>query len=174
MLGASNCSPASNHIAPSCCSPLTSVPSAGMSEGALTEMRSRLIAGLKRYFHGKRMEGLLSVQVRGVGGVGPAVGRRQPDDGGRCNTASIPCPRVLGCVHSTAPAPFPPPHHSDLLATHRFNRVGPAHPGVCMRPRGGAHQHPAGHVDAAGAGGAGARRCKYCRAKYLTGMGNCC
>ena len=26
-------------------------------------MRSRLIAGLKRYFHSKRMEGLLSVQV---------------------------------------------------------------------------------------------------------------
>jgi len=34
-----------------------------MSAGALTEMRSRLIAGLKRYFHAKRMEGLLSVQV---------------------------------------------------------------------------------------------------------------
>ncbi len=39
----------------------------GMSEGVLTEMRSRLIAGLKRYFHGKRMEGLLSVQVSGYG-----------------------------------------------------------------------------------------------------------
>lgn len=44
--------------------PLTPVASGGMSEGALSEMRSRLIAGLKRYFHGKRMEGLLSVQVR--------------------------------------------------------------------------------------------------------------
>ncbi|PRW32594.1 Sodium hydrogen exchanger 7 [Chlorella sorokiniana] len=41
--------------------PLRSAGS-GMSEGVLTEMRSRLIAGLKRYFHGKRMEGLLSVQ----------------------------------------------------------------------------------------------------------------
>ncbi|GAB4813268.1 hypothetical protein N2152v2_000314 [Parachlorella kessleri] len=29
---------------------------------ALAEMRSRLLAGLKRYFHAKRMEGLLSVQ----------------------------------------------------------------------------------------------------------------
>ena len=27
-------------------------------------MRSRLVAGLKRYFHAKRMEGLLSVQAR--------------------------------------------------------------------------------------------------------------
>jgi hypothetical protein len=27
-------------------------------------MRSRLIAGLKRYFHAKRMEGLLSAEVR--------------------------------------------------------------------------------------------------------------
>ena len=34
-----------------------------MSLGALAEMRSRLIAGLKRYYHGKRLEGLLSVQV---------------------------------------------------------------------------------------------------------------
>ena len=38
-----------------------------MSLGALAEMRSRLIAGLKRYYHGKRMEGLLSVQVGGRG-----------------------------------------------------------------------------------------------------------
>lgn len=36
-----------------------------MSAGALAEMRSRLIAGLKRYFHAKRMEGLLSVQASG-------------------------------------------------------------------------------------------------------------
>ena len=43
----------------------------GMSEGVLTEMRSRLIAGLKRYFHGKRMEGLLSVQVRRMGRISP-------------------------------------------------------------------------------------------------------
>ncbi|KAL4855761.1 Sodium/hydrogen exchanger 8 [Chlorella vulgaris] len=32
------------------------------SDGVLSEMRSRLIAGLKRYFHAKRLEGLLSVQ----------------------------------------------------------------------------------------------------------------
>ncbi|KAL4855765.1 Sodium/hydrogen exchanger 7 [Chlorella vulgaris] len=32
------------------------------SDGVLCEMRSRLIAGLKRYFHAKRLEGLLSVQ----------------------------------------------------------------------------------------------------------------
>ena len=52
-------------------STLTRGASAGMTEGALAEMRSRLIAGLKRYFHGKRMEGLLSVQVqRGRPGVG--------------------------------------------------------------------------------------------------------
>lgn len=124
VLNSTTCSPTSNLVAPSWYSPLTRELSGGMSEGVLTEMRSRLIAGLKRYFHGKRMEGLLSVQVRGVGGVGPAVGRRQPDDGGRCNTAFIPCPRVLGCVHSTAPAPFPPPHHSDLLATTASTEQG--------------------------------------------------
>jgi hypothetical protein len=33
------------------------------SAGVLREMRSRLIAGLKRYYHAKRLEGLLSVQV---------------------------------------------------------------------------------------------------------------
>lgn len=38
-------------------------PSALVSADALAEMRSRLIAGLKRYFHSKRMEGLLSGQV---------------------------------------------------------------------------------------------------------------
>jgi hypothetical protein len=43
-----------------CCRPI--------SAGALNEMRSRLIAGLKRYFHSKRMEGLLSVQVGACGG----------------------------------------------------------------------------------------------------------
>ena len=43
-----------------CCRPI--------SAGALNEMRSRLIAGLKRYFHSKRMEGLLSVQVSACGG----------------------------------------------------------------------------------------------------------
>ncbi|KAI3423997.1 hypothetical protein D9Q98_009830 [Chlorella vulgaris] len=32
------------------------------SAGVLREMRSRLIAGLKRYYHAKRLEGLLSVQ----------------------------------------------------------------------------------------------------------------
>lgn len=34
-----------------------------MTEEELAEGRSRLAAGLKRYFHGKRLEGLLSNQV---------------------------------------------------------------------------------------------------------------
>lgn len=34
-----------------------------MTQGELEEGRSRLAAGLKRYFHGKRLEGLLSNQV---------------------------------------------------------------------------------------------------------------
>ncbi len=42
-----------------------------MTEGLLSEMRSRLIAGLKRYFHAKRMEGLLSSQVRAAAPAGP-------------------------------------------------------------------------------------------------------
>ena len=29
----------------------------------VTERRVRLVVGMKRYFHGKRMEGLLSVKV---------------------------------------------------------------------------------------------------------------
>lgn len=36
---------------------------------ALAEMRSRLVSGLKRYFHAKRMAGLLSVKVGSAGGA---------------------------------------------------------------------------------------------------------
>lgn len=35
-----------------------------LSESELIESRLRLVVGLKRYFHGKRIEGLLSPAVR--------------------------------------------------------------------------------------------------------------
>ena len=46
------------------------------SAGVLSEMRSRLVAGLKRYYHAKRMEGLLSVQVGCAAGSCAATRRR--------------------------------------------------------------------------------------------------
>jgi hypothetical protein len=44
-------------------SEIVSRPSSKDDEEELAEARSRLAAGLKRYFHGKRMEGLLSNRV---------------------------------------------------------------------------------------------------------------
>ena len=38
-------------------------PMGHMSESEVIEARVRLVVGLKRYFHGKRVEGLLSTAV---------------------------------------------------------------------------------------------------------------
>lgn len=42
---------------------MVQAPLVVMSESELIEARVRLIVGLKRYFHGKRIEGLLSTAV---------------------------------------------------------------------------------------------------------------
>lgn len=147
-------------------SPASPAPAgAPLSAGALAEMRSRLIAGLKRYFHAKRMEGLLSVRVswRRGGGGGCVLGcaaARQPLHWARGGAAvhmraGAVAVGAAACVHcwraslSTGSqprcscSPAPPP-------------AGPAHPGVRVRPRQRARGAAAGHVAAAAEGGAGA------------------
>eukprot|EP00882_Tetradesmus_deserticola_P034034 GHRQ01038931.1.p1 GENE.GHRQ01038931.1~~GHRQ01038931.1.p1 ORF type:complete len:508 (+),score=242.21 GHRQ01038931.1:112-1524(+) len=55
-----------------------SVQSGGVSEEELADARSWLLSGLKRYFHGKRMEGLLSARGLRILDAGCEVGLEDP------------------------------------------------------------------------------------------------